>query len=49
LLPTIPVERLVNLHFVKNMKDLQAKYREAKEWFCKTMSEIDRKWIENLI
>jgi len=48
-LPPEVVERLVNLHFVKNMKDLQEKHREAKEWFLKTMSEIDGKQIENLI
>jgi len=48
-LPPEVVERLVNLHFVKNMEDLQEKYREAKEWFLKTMSEIDGKQIENLV
>ncbi len=48
-LPSEVVERLVNLHFVKNMDDLQEKYHEAKEWFLKTMSEIDGKQIENLI
>jgi len=48
-LPPEVVDRLVNLHFVKNMKDLQEKYREAKEWFLKTMSEIDGKQIKNLV
>ena len=44
-LPPEVVERLVNLHFVKSMKDLQEKYRAAKAWFLKTMSEIDGKKI----
>jgi len=48
-LPPEVAERLANLHFVRNMKDLQEKYREAKEWFLKTMSEIDGKQIEHLI
>ena len=48
-LPSEVVERLVNLHFVKNMEDLQEKYREAKEWFLKTMSEIGGKQIANLV
>ena len=48
-LPPEVVEILVTLHFVKNMENLQEKYREAKEWFIKTMSEIDRKQIENLV
>jgi CheY-like chemotaxis protein len=48
-LPPEVVEILVNLHFVKNMEDLQEKYREAKAWFLKTMSEIDGRQIVNLI
>jgi len=48
-LPPEVVKKLANLHFVRNMEDLQEKYHVAREWFCKTMSEIDGKQVENLI
>jgi predicted nucleotidyltransferase len=48
-LPSSTIEKLKRLNFVKDLKDLQRKYREATEWFQKTMSEIDPKEIEKLV
>lgn len=39
------VAELERLYFVKNVEELQAKYREAAEWFKKAISEVDRKEI----
>lgn len=40
-LPPETIRKLKNLYFVKNAKELQEKYREATEWFQKTMSDIN--------
>jgi len=39
------VAELERLYFVKNAEELQAKYREATEWFRKAMSKVERKEI----
>lgn len=45
-LPSKMTEKLEHLCFIKDEKDLQAKYHEATEWFSQIMSEIDQKKIE---
>ena len=48
-LPSSTIEKLERLNFVKDLKDLQTKYREATEWFQKTILEINPKEIEKLV
>jgi hypothetical protein len=42
-LPSEIVEKLEHLYFVRDEKDLQAKYLGAIKWFHKSMLEIDQK------
>lgn len=46
-LPSDVIARLERLYYVRHKKDLQKKYREATEWFDRTMSEIDQKGIRS--
>lgn len=47
-LPSKIIEKLKNLYFVKDGKDLQEKYPQAIKWFHKTMLEIQEKKMEKL-
>lgn len=46
--PSEIIEKLEHLYFVKDGKDLQAKYLDAIKWFHKVMLEIQKQNIEKL-
>lgn len=48
-LPQKIVEQLKSLYFIGDKDDLQAKYREATDWFLETISKIDQMGIERLV
>jgi hypothetical protein len=48
-LPPDTIKKLERLYFVKDLKDLQRKYREATKWFYEVMSTIDRREMEELV
>ena len=48
-LPKETVKKLEQLHLIKNMEDLQKKYKEASDWFHKTAREITKKEAERLL
>lgn len=39
-LPEATVNKLQDLYFVRNMDDLQEKYRKASQWFLETMPQV---------
>lgn len=43
-LPEAIVDKLKDLYFVKNMDDLQRKYRKASQWFLETMLQISARY-----
>ncbi len=48
-LPSEAISKLKHLYFVKDERDLEAKYHEAVRWLQETISRIDQKEIETLI
>lgn len=48
-LPTEITEKLEDLYFVANEKELQKKYNKASKWFRETVSELNQGEIEKLV
>ena len=48
-LPQEIVRELENLHFIKDMEDLEKKYAKATKWFIREISTINFKEIERKI